>query len=57
MDLDGAGTSDALGVKVERAGGVKFERCWKYTSDVGGNPKFPTICAACGAAVEEILNG
>jgi len=47
----------ALGVDVRRAGGVKCERCWKYTSDVGSNAHFPTICAPCGAAVEETLHG
>ncbi|MCL4402503.1 MAG: isoleucine--tRNA ligase [Acidobacteria bacterium] len=46
-----------LAVKVERAGGAKCERCWKYTRDIGSNPKYPTVCAACGAAVEEMLNG
>jgi isoleucyl-tRNA synthetase len=57
VELDGAGAGDALGVQVERASGLKCERCWKYTSDVGSNSKFPTICASCAAAVEEILNG
>jgi isoleucyl-tRNA synthetase len=44
-------------VRVERAGGDKCERCWKYTTDVGSNGKFPTICGSCADAVEEILNG
>src|SRR5262249_47699249 len=46
-----------VGVKVERAAGEKCERCWKYTTDVGSNPKYPTVCAACAAAVDEMLNG
>ena len=41
----------ALQVAIERAGGTKCERCWKYTTDVGSNPEFPTICAACGDAI------
>jgi isoleucyl-tRNA synthetase len=44
---------DALGVKVERAEGQKCERCWKYTTDVGSNGSFPTVCAACADAIEE----
>jgi isoleucyl-tRNA synthetase len=44
-----------LGVRIERAGGTKCERCWKYTHDVGSNPEFPTICASCAAAVQEYL--
>ena len=46
-----------LGVKVERAAGVKCERCWKYTLDVGSDASLPTICAACAGAVHEIMNG
>ena len=48
---------DELGVKVERAGGEKCERCWKYTMDVGSDPDFPTICLPCAGAVHEIING
>jgi isoleucyl-tRNA synthetase len=48
---------DDLGVKVERAAGDKCERCWKYTTDVGGDASFPTICLPCARAVHEILHG
>jgi hypothetical protein len=44
-------------VKIERASGDKCERCWKYTSDVGSDPKYPTVCGACAGAVDEMLNG
>jgi isoleucyl-tRNA synthetase len=44
-----------LSVAVERAAGTKCERCWKYTTDVGSNPAFPTVCAVCADAVEDIL--
>ncbi len=47
----------ALSVHVGRAAGVKCERCWKYTSDVGSSPELPTVCAACAAAVAEIVGG
>ena len=43
-----------LEVEIERAPGQKCERCWKYTTDVGKNPEFPTVCAPCAEAVEEI---
>jgi isoleucyl-tRNA synthetase len=46
----------AIQVKVERAAGQKCERCWKYTTDVGSDPEFATICAACAGAVREVLN-
>jgi isoleucyl-tRNA synthetase len=45
-----------LQVDVERAAGSKCERCWKYTQDIGSNSAFPTVCAACAEAVEEIVN-
>ncbi|HZT33709.1 MAG TPA: isoleucine--tRNA ligase [Bryobacteraceae bacterium] len=50
-------TEPEIGVQVERAAGAKCERCWKYTTDVGSHAQLPTVCAACAAAVEEILNG
>ncbi|HXA66636.1 MAG TPA: isoleucine--tRNA ligase [Bryobacteraceae bacterium] len=48
-------SGDELSVEIERAQGEKCERCWKYTTDVGADPDFPTICAACRDAVKEIL--
>ncbi|MGH9622636.1 MAG: isoleucine--tRNA ligase, partial [Bryobacteraceae bacterium] len=42
-------------VHVDRARGDKCERCWKYTMDVGSNPEFPTVCAACAAVLPEFL--
>ena len=44
-----------LTVEIERAQGEKCERCWKYTIDVGQDPDFPTVCAACAGAVQEML--
>ena len=46
---------DFLDVRVERAEGTKCERCWKYTTDVGSDPDYPTACAACAAAVKQTL--
>jgi len=56
VELDRASEGD-LTVKVERAAGRKCERCWKYTTDVGADARFPTICAPCAGAVDEMLNG
>jgi isoleucyl-tRNA synthetase len=39
-------------VEIQRADGIKCERCWKYTLDVGNNPEFPTLCAACSDAIQ-----
>ena len=52
------GHSEArLSVHVDRAQGVKCERCWKFTLDVGARPEFPTVCAACAEAVASVLAG
>jgi isoleucyl-tRNA synthetase len=45
---------DTVQVKVERAAGSKCERCWKYKTDIGSNPAYPTICTSCADAIEEI---
>ncbi|SPE34183.1 isoleucyl-tRNA synthetase [Candidatus Sulfopaludibacter sp. SbA3] len=56
VDLE-RGEGEGLSVKVERAGGQKCERCWKYTTDVGSDARYPTVCNACAGAVDETLNG
>ncbi|GGA60612.1 isoleucine--tRNA ligase [Edaphobacter acidisoli] len=39
---------------VERATGTKCERCWRYTSDVGKEEKYPTVCLRCAEALTAI---
>ena len=48
---------EELAVEVRRAEGAKCERCWKYSTEVGADPGWPTICPACAAAVRDILHG
>jgi isoleucyl-tRNA synthetase len=45
-----------LSVEIVRADGAKCERCWKYTTDIGSNSNFPTICASCADAVTDTVN-
>jgi isoleucyl-tRNA synthetase len=45
------GSDNGVAIEIQRAEGAKCERCWKYTLDVGSNPEFPTLCAACGDAI------
>jgi isoleucyl-tRNA synthetase len=40
--------------EVRRADGVKCERCWNYSTRVGENAEWPTVCERCVAALEEI---
>ena len=36
------------------ANGVKCERCWRYTGDVGDERRYPTVCLRCADALEKI---
>ncbi|MEW6410449.1 MAG: isoleucine--tRNA ligase [Nitrospirota bacterium] len=40
-----------LKVLIERADGLKCERCWNYSNDVGKYPEHPTICDRCFKAI------
>ena len=40
---------------IERAPGIKCERCWKYTEDVGSDSGIPTACASCASVVRDAL--
>ena len=55
----GAGSyrSDAvpgLEVIVQRADGTKCDRCWNYSTRVGENKRYPTVCERCTEALAEI---
>ncbi|MFN7920912.1 MAG: isoleucine--tRNA ligase [Bryobacteraceae bacterium] len=54
VSLEGHADAD-LAVHVHKAEGAKCERCWKYVTDMGGDARFPGICAPCSEAVREIL--
>ena len=46
-----------ISVKVSRAPGAKCERCWNYSTHVGENAEYPTVCERCSAALKEIEGG
>jgi isoleucyl-tRNA synthetase len=50
-----AASGEGMQVQVQRARGDKCERCWKYTTDVGSDENFPTVCASCAAVLQELL--
>jgi isoleucyl-tRNA synthetase len=61
VELINAGEGDfkseaipSLEVTVQRAEGRKCERCWNYSTHVGENPRYPTICERCSEAIAEI---
>ena len=41
-------------VSVERADGEKCERCWKYSTKIGEDATYPTVCDTCAAALTEM---
>jgi isoleucyl-tRNA synthetase len=47
----------SLEITVQKADGTKCERCWNYSTHVGENPRFPTICERCSEAIAEIEGG
>jgi isoleucyl-tRNA synthetase len=51
--VDDLPTNDLI-IEVLPAAGAKCERCWKYTTDVGTDPAFPSLCATCARAVREL---
>jgi isoleucyl-tRNA synthetase len=51
------GASSGVAVEVSRATGVKCERCWKYTHDVGADVDLPSVCGPCANAVKEMVAG
>jgi isoleucyl-tRNA synthetase len=49
--------SGSVNVKVSRAAGRKCERCWNYSTHVGEDPLYPTVCERCSAVLKEIEPG
>jgi isoleucyl-tRNA synthetase len=41
-------------IEISRADGAKCERCWNYSTHVGENSTYPTVCDRCVAALAEI---
>jgi len=61
VELMSAGTGEfksdvvpGLEVSVQRADGKKCERCWNFSTHVGENPRYPTVCERCSEAIAEI---
>ena len=49
----GNGTG-GLHVEVKKADGLKCERCWNYSTHVGEDKEYPTICERCSAVLKEL---
>ncbi|MFZ3342323.1 MAG: isoleucine--tRNA ligase [Terriglobales bacterium] len=40
--------------EVKKADGQKCERCWNYSTHVGEDPYYPTVCERCSAVLKEL---
>ena len=49
--VSGAGS---VHVEVKKADGQKCERCWNYSTHVGEDSSYPTVCERCSAVLKEI---
>ena len=52
----GNGTNP-LAVEVSKAAGEKCERCWNYSTHVGEDKDYPTVCERCSVVVRELECG
>jgi isoleucyl-tRNA synthetase len=52
----GNGTGGAQ-VEIKKADGQKCERCWNYSTHVGEDKNYPTVCERCSAVLKEIEAG
>ncbi|HUN88765.1 MAG TPA: class I tRNA ligase family protein, partial [Terriglobales bacterium] len=51
VETNGTGNVKAT---VERAPGQKCERCWNYSTHVGEDKEYPTVCERCAKVLHEI---
>jgi isoleucyl-tRNA synthetase len=49
----GNGTS-GVHIEVKKADGAKCERCWNYSTHVGEDKTYPTVCERCSAVLKEL---
>ena len=39
-------------IKVSHADGEKCERCWKYSTEIGKDSEYPTLCPRCASVLK-----
>ncbi len=50
----GNGSTGGITVNVDPADGLKCERCWNYSTHVGEDKTYPTVCERCSAVLKEL---
>ena len=43
-------------IEVKKAEGAKCDRCWNYSTRVGEDKTYPTVCERCSAVLKELEN-
>ena len=41
-------------IEVKKADGGKCDRCWNYSTHVGEDKTYPTVCERCSAVLKEL---
>ena len=49
--------SSGVHVDVKKADGAKCDRCWNYSTHVGEDKEYPTVCERCSAVLKELEGG
>ena len=49
--------SSGLHVDVKKADGSKCDRCWNYSTRVGEDKNYPSVCERCSAVLKELESG
>jgi isoleucyl-tRNA synthetase len=60
VDLERGASQNGTGhlaVEVAKAAGTECERCWNYSTRVGEDANYPTLCERCTPVVKEIEAG
>ena len=52
--LPASNGESGLTISVSKAAGAKCERCWNYSTHVGEDKTYPTVCERCSAVLAEI---
>ncbi len=57
LNESAAAAESTPGITIERAGGVKCERCWRYVPQVSSEPEWAGLCDRCHDALAEQVHG
>jgi isoleucyl-tRNA synthetase len=53
--IEGSGNGTGqVHVEVKKADGAKCERCWNYSTHVGEDKTYPTVCERCSTVLKEL---